>query len=615
MKTPAPADALIDLRQHLTPGVARRIYTIMAPVVHRALRLGTLHKSYEETRRTYLHHPAGQTLHTWLDSVLQVNGARYEVVAPTGLEVPMTGPLVIVANHPFGLLDPVMLGHFLSRTRPDLRFLANALLGRIEELREHLIQVNPFGGSRAIRSNLPAMKEAIIFLRQGGALAVFPSGEVAHYQPGRGIIESPWSSHLGALIRRAEATVLPIFVSGHNSLTFHAAGLVHKRLRTGMLVREFVNSGSRCVELKVGRPIPFTRLKKFEDDESLTAFLRLQTLVLGRRPSSGAASPRPKETPSASGGTTETAREVERLRQSGAMLASQSHLSVFAAEADEIPACLNEIGRLREITFRAAGEGTGKEVDLDAFDRYYLHLFLWDEQNQRIAGAYRLGRADEILRRHGCRGLYTSTLFKFQKAFLRHLDDAVEMGRSFITPEYQRHHAALPLLWRGIAAWMGRNPRYTKLFGPVSISQDYDRLSRRLIVQFMEDQCRRPDLAAQVRPRSPFRSFGGRKLLLEFVSARLKDVDDCSAIVSSLESDGKGLPVLLKHYLRLNGTILSFNVDKDFSSVLDGLIIVDLREADSRMVARMMGAELWPAYAARHGIPPESAQGKAGTRA
>ena len=617
MKNPASADALVDLRQHLAPGIVRRLYKIMAPVVDRALRLGTLHKTYEQARLAYLRHPAGQTLHTWLDSVLQVSGARYEVTAPSEMEIPETGPLVIVANHPFGLLDPVMLGHLISRTRPDLRFLANAMLGRIEELQAHLIQVNPFGGAQATRANLASMKDALAFLRQGGALAVFPSGEVAHYRPGRGITESPWNRQLGALIRRTEATVLPVFVSGHNSFAFQAAGLVHKRLRTGMLVREFVNSGSRNVHLTLGRPIPFTRLKKFDDDESLTAYLRLQTLVLGRRASSESVSSRPVQQSVAATPTipSETVREVERLHQEGALLAAQSHLSVFVAEAHEIPACLNEIGRLREITFRAVGEGTGKEVDLDAFDRYYLHLFLWDEQKRQIAGAYRLGRADEILRLHGRRGLYTSTLFRFQKPFLRHLEDAVEMGRSFITPDYQRHHAALPLLWRGIAAWMGRNPHYTKLFGPVSISQDYDKLSRRLIVQFMEDRCRHPELAAQVRPRSPFRSFGGRQLLREFVSARLEDVDDCSALISSLETDGKGLPVLLKHYLRLYGTILSFNVDKDFSSVLDGLILVDLREADSRMVARMMGSELWAAFAARHGITPESAHGKAGTRA
>ncbi len=174
------------------------------------------------------------------------------------------------------------------------------------------------------------------------------------------------------------------------------------------------------------------------------------------------------------------------------------------------------------------------------------------------------------------------------------------MGRSFVCSDYQRNMAALPLLWRGIIVWMGRHPHYRKLFGPVSISKDYDKLSRKLIVEFLEEQRSHPELSPMVKPRKPYRFGGGRNLMKEFVSTRLDDVDDCSAVISSLETDGKGIPVLLKHYLRLNGTILSFNVDKDFSSVLDGLIMVDLLDTDARLPSKMMGDELWRAYEAYH---------------
>jgi putative hemolysin len=277
---------------------------------------------------------------------------------------------------------------------------------------------------------------------------------------------------------------------------------------------------------------------------------------------------------------------------------------VLVGASHELPHLLREIGRLREITFREVGEGTGQELDLDRFDRYYLHILLWDDKERRIAGAYRLGRADIILREYGPRGLYTNTLFKFEKPFLAHLQNAVEMGRSFIVKEYQRSLSALPLLWRGVATWVGRHPHYTRLFGPVSISQDYDKLSRKLIVEFMEAQ--RPQLAEHVKPRKPFRFHGERKLLREFVSLQLQDVEDCSAVISSVEPDGKGLPVLLKHYLRLNGTILSFNVDKDFSNVLDGLVMVDFCETDPKMLARLMGDELHAEFARTHGLERSS---------
>ena len=299
-------------------------------------------------------------------------------------------------------------------------------------------------------------------------------------------------------------------------------------------------------------------------------------------------------------GTEVLTREVEILRGKGAVLASQGSLTAFVASSHDIPNVLHEIGRLREITFRQVGEGTGAEIDLDKFDRYYLHLFLWDEQKLRIAGAYRLGRADLILREYGPKGLYTNTLFKYEKPFLAHLGQAVEMGRSFICTDYQRNLAALPLLWKGIITWLGRNPNYRKLFGPVSISKDYDKLSRKLIVEFLEEQRSHPELSPMVKPRKPYRYVGGKKLLKEFISTQLHDVDDCSAVISSLETDGKGIPVLLKHYLRLNGTILSFNVDKDFSSVVDGLIMVDFTETDARLLAKYMGDENCRQYLASH---------------
>jgi len=226
--------------------------------------------------------------------------------------------------------------------------------------------------------------------------------------------------------------------------------------------------------MRVGNPIPFSKLKKFEDDESLTRYLRLHTLVLGKRKtpeieSSIADTQGVAIAPSV--GTEVLTREVEILRGKGAVLASQGSLTAFVASSHEMPNVLHEIGRLREITFRQVGEGTGAEIDLDKFDRYYLHLFLWDEQKLRIAGAYRLGLADLILREYGPKGLYTNTLFKYEKPFLAHLGQAVEMGRSFICTDYQRNLAALPLLWKAIMTWMGRNPHYRKPFWPSQYQQ------------------------------------------------------------------------------------------------------------------------------------------------
>jgi putative hemolysin len=608
---------VIDLSSRIQQPLQRNLYKLAAPFVERGLAIRSFNDLYERTRRAYVNHPDYPSSRAWFSSGLKELGARYEVDWPANFTFPAEGPLIVVSNHPFGILDPVILADLVSAFRPYVRFMTNYLLGTMEEMRPWIIAVDPFDGENSAQRNLAPMKEALRFLRQGGTLAIFPSGEVAHYKMGRGVEESPWSSHVGALVRRTKATVLPVYFEGHNSPLFHAAGMLHPLARTGLIFRELFQRCKEPVQVKVGQPIPFSRLKKFEDDESLTRYLRLHTFIMSQRGKpevrhkevEEATEPRdikPVVTAQAESQQEAFEREVEALRAQGNHLASQGNLSVFVGSAAELPTLLREIGRLREVTFRAVGEGTGEELDLDRFDDHYLHIFLWDEKEHRLAGAYRLGRADVIMRRYGRKGLYTSTLFKFQKPFLSHLDDALEMGRSFIAPNYQRSIAALPLLWKGVLTWVTRYPHYKKLFGPVSISGEYQGLSRKLMVEFLSDNNLHPDLATLVKPRKPFRYGKNRKLLREFISAELGNVDDFSALISSLEEDGKGIPTLLKHYLRLNGTLLSFNVDKDFSSCLDGLILVDVTETDPRLLGKYMGEAACAEYLKHHGIEPKS---------
>ncbi len=599
---------LFDLSARLQSPLQKSLYRVAAPVLEKTMGLRDIGSVYDRAVGFYHQHPDGPSSLAWFDSTLKARGAAYEADLPPDFEIPKTGPLIIVANHPFGILDPCVLAHFVATHRPDLKVMANSLLDEVTEMRPWIIAVDPFGGSGSTRRNLGPMKQALKHLRAGGALSVFPSGEVAHWRPGRGVEESPWSTHIGSLVRRTQATVLPVYFPGTNSALFHAAGLVHPRLRTGLLLREF-RKGRRAVEIRAGHPIPFSRLKKFEDDESLTKYLRMHTLVLERRSKAASSVPAASEAKAtapaliAPGETDQKLQaEVDRLRDHGGRLVGQGAFSVYIAHSREIPHLLQEIGRQREIAFSAVGEGSGNEIDLDRFDNHYQHVFLWDEEKECLAGAYRLGRADFILREYGPKGLYTSTLFKFEKPFLAHLESAVEMGRSFVASAYQRNVSALPLLWKGVLHWISRNPGYTKLFGPVSISKDYDMNSRRMMVEFLKDNNLHPDLAAFVKPRHPFRYLRGRKLMREFISTDLTDVNDCSALISSIETDGKGIPVLLKHYLRLNGTILSFNVDKAFSSVIDGLILVDLTETEPRLLAKYMGEDNCRGFLAKHGV-------------
>jgi putative hemolysin len=284
-------------------------------------------------------------------------------------------------------------------------------------------------------------------------------------------------------------------------------------------------------------------------------------------------------------------------------LPEESHLvaadmDVFVARADEIPHTLREIGRLREHTFRQVGEGTGRELDLDRFDETYLHLFVWNRDEREVVGAYRLGRVDRLLEAEGPRGLYTRTLFKYSPPFWEELGSALEMGRSFIRPKYQRSYAGLMLLWKGIGRFVSRHPRYTKLFGPVSISADYTDASQRLIVEFLKQNRFAHDWSRWVRPRKPFkpRALRGGRLRPE----HLADLQDVSTFISEVESDGKGVPILLRQYLKLGGRLLGFNVDPDFSNVLDVMVVVDLLQTERKVLSRYMERDAAEAFLAFH---------------
>jgi putative hemolysin len=250
---------------------------------------------------------------------------------------------------------------------------------------------------------------------------------------------------------------------------------------------------------------------------------------------------------------------------------------------------MQEIGRLREITFRETGEGTGRERDIDLYDAYYLHLFIWDRKSQQLVGAYRLGMADKIAAKYGKKGLYTHSLFKYRHSLLQRLNPAIELGRSFVRKEYQRSFSPLLLLWKGIGAYVSRNPQYRMLFGPVSISGEYQTLSQQMMVSFLESNRYLPGLAREIKPRRPFRPIRDTWIRDEISS--LREIDLVSELISQVEPDNKGVPILLKQYLKMGGRILGFNLDPEFNNTLDGLIMVDLLQSPEKLLQRYMGVD------------------------
>ncbi len=259
------------------------------------------------------------------------------------------------------------------------------------------------------------------------------------------------------------------------------------------------------------------------------------------------------------------------------LIASRGDFDVYVAPFSALPNAMFEIARLRELTFRTAGEGTGKPRDMDEFDLYYLQLVIWDRTARRIAGGYRLGLGDRIFRRFGINGFYTSNLFKMKTGFYPILQEAVELGRSYVVPDYQRHRLPLFLLWKGILHFLLANPQYRYLYGPVSISKEFSDVSKSVIVEFVRRFCFDDNLAKLVRPRKPFRvktKSVNTRLLAEMLHGQF---DALETFVEAIEPEHFKVPVLFRQYLKQNAKFIAFNVDPNFSDCLDGLMILDLR--------------------------------------
>ena len=512
--------------------------------------------------------------------------------------IPLSGPAIVVANHPFGGIDGMVLASALSSVRKDIRILVNYFLEEIEGLNPLFFPVDPFNHKGSTSKNIASIRKAVSWVKTGGMLVVLPAGEVSHFSWKRKTIEDPpWSHTVGRMVRLTKAPVLPVFFKGRNSALFQIAGLVHPRLRTAMLPRETFKKEGAEVHFKIGRLIPYKTLSKLEDPYKITEYLRFRTYLLGMGFRKVRSVPFPKGMPMrkmekvASAVDKEVlAQEVKALPDDQKLLGN-SRFSVYFARSHQIPMILREIGRLREETFRPIGEGTGRSIDLDRFDNIYIHLFVWSSMKNELVGAYRMGPTLEILPRHGKKGLYTHTLFKYGAQLLNKTGPALELGRSFIRNKYQKDYSPLLLLFQGVGHYISRHPQYKTLFGAVSISNSYGHYSRQLMAAFLRMNRFSSDLSRMVKPRRPFYPNKVVPLIRGKEELHGNDLDELSSWISSLEEDGKGVPILLKHYLKLGGKVLSFNLDHRFGDTLDGLIFIDLSKADTKLLKRYMGEE------------------------
>ena len=524
------------------------------------------------------------TAQTFSQGTLDGLGISLELDENFDQQIPREGPLVIVANHPFGGIDGVALMARLLLARPDTKLLVNLVLGIFQDLRQSCLPLDILSNTPEARSlNMGSLRLAASHLHHGGAVMFFPSGTVSHWQFRKGITDPEWQTTPARFAMRHNAPMLPIYFHGNNSLLFNVAGLAHPMMRTLLLPHEMAARQGKTIKITVGRVVDQATYRFLGTPETVTAYLRMRCYALADSRQQATDTARSMEPLAEPYAPEKVAEAILSLPEDCFML-REGDYAIYCLKGHQSPLLMEELGALREHTFRLAGEGSGKSRDLDEFDERHYHIILWHEKDRKIVGAYRMGKISEILASHGPDGLYTSSLFTMNKEFFRRYEHSLELGRAVVHPLYQREYAPLMLLWKGIGQFLVRHEDIRCLFGPVSLSLDYATPSLLTAMEYFKEQCGSPHLATMVKGRYfPKRLF---KSKVEFPLPDTLNYNGLVALVRDIEG-GRGIPILFKHYLKLGGKIGAFHVDTAFNT-MDAFLLMDLSQSPRFMLERYM---------------------------
>ena len=545
----------------------------------------------------------------FINALLNEFEIKFEIPEEDLRRIPANGAFITISNHPLGGIDGILLLKLLLEKRSDYKIIANFLLHRIEPLKPYIMPVNPFENKKEVKGSVMGFKSAISHLREGHPLGIFPAGEVSTYRDGRLVVDKPWEIAAMKLIKKAEVPVLPIYFHAKNSSFFYRLAKLSDTLRTAKLPSELLTQKERIIKVRIGNPISVDDQKEHKSLENFTDFLRKKTYVLANpfqkknlleNIPKNLKIPKPPKKIAGPISVDVMESEIERLRINDRRLLTSNNYEVFFAPAIEIPNILQVIGRLREVTFREVGEGTNNSKDLDKFDSYYHHMFLWDIVGQKLVGAYRMGLGNEIFTRYGINGFYLQDLFRFEPELYPMMSKSIEMGRAFIIKEYQQRPMPLFLLWKGIVHITLRHPEHKYLIGGVSISNKFSEFSKSLMIEFMKSNYYDPYIAQYINPKKEYKvklKDADKDFIFDETEADLNKFDK---IIDEVEPGSLRLPVLIKKYIKQNAKVIAFNVDPLFNNAVDGLMyirIADLPESTVKPVMEEFQAELEQRFA------------------
>ena len=571
------------------------IGTFIGWIIMKVLKISTLNDIYNRNK-----HLADVP---FLNAILDEFEIKFDIPEEDLKRLPKEGPYITVSNHPLGGIDGILLLKLMLEREPNFKIIANFLLHRIEPMKPYIMPVNPFENHKDAKSSVLGIKETLRHLSDGKPLGMFPAGEVSTYKDGILVVDKPWEEGAIKVIRKAQVPVVPIYFHAKNSRLFYFLSSINETFRTAKLPSELLTQKNRVIKVRIGKPISVAEQNEYETLESYSEFLRKKTYMLANAFEKGnklLAAPslkfpkNPKEIAKPANHD-KILEEMAMLKESDCRLLQSKNYHVYMITADKIPNILHEIGRLREITFRAIGEGTNESLDLDQYDKYYHHMFLWDDNAQMIAGAYRMGLGSEIYAKYGIDGFYLHELFRFEPELYDMMSKSIEMGRAFIIEEYQQKPMPLFLLWKGIVHTTLRYPEHKFLIGGVSISNQFSDFSKSLMIEFMKSHYYDPYVAQYIHPKKEYKvklKDADKDFVFNETEADLNKFDK---IIDEVEPGNLRLPVLIKKYIKQNARVVAFNVDPLFNNAVDGLMYIrisDLPESTVKPVMEEFQAEL-----------------------
>ena len=570
--------------------------TFVGWILMKVLRISTANKIYNK-------HKEKKDL-VFLDALLDEFKIEFEIPEKDLKRIPKEGPFITISNHPLGGIDGILLLKLLLEHRKDYKIIANFLLHRISPMKPYIMPVNPFENHKDAKSSVAGIKNALLHLREGYPLGIFPAGEVSTYKDGKLIIDKEWEQGAVKLIQKAKVPVIPIYFHAKNSKLFYFLSNISDTLRTAKLPSELLSQKRRVIKVRIGRPITVKDQEEYTQLNDFHKFLRQKTYMLansfGKKGQKIFSAENLKIKKKVKDITEQKnpihfIQEIEVLRNTKCRLLESKTYEVFLAKPVDIPNLLHEIGRLREITFREVGEGTNNAIDLDEFDNYYQHLILWDNKASQLVGAYRMGLGKNIIEQYGIQGFYINSLFKIEPELHNMMNQTIELGRAFVIKSYQQKPMPLFLLWRGIIHVTLRYPEYNFLMGGVSISNQFSEFSKSLMIEFMKSHYYDPYVAQYIRPKKEYKvklKDADKDFVFDATKADMQKFDK---FIDEIEPEALRMPVLIKKYVKQNARLVAFNVDPKFNNAIDGLMyikVADIPESTVKPVIEEFQATL-----------------------